>query len=46
MAQAERLNGAAKASDIIGMTVQNNSNEKLGKFEDLAVGVESGRLRP
>jgi sporulation protein YlmC with PRC-barrel domain len=42
--RAERLNGAAKASDIIGMTVKNYQNEKLGKVEDLAVDVESGRI--
>src|ERR1017187_1724808 len=34
----------AKASDLIGMTVKNNQNEKLGKVEDLAVDVESGRI--
>ena len=39
-----RLNDAAKASDLIGMTVNNNQNEKLGKVEDLAVDVESGRV--
>jgi len=40
----ERLNGAAKASDVIGMTVNNYQNEKLGKVSDLAVDVESGRI--
>lgn len=40
----DRLNGAAKASDIIGMTVNNYRNEELGKVEDLAVDVESGRI--
>src|SRR5689334_3947743 len=39
-----RLNDAAKASDLIGMTIKNNQNEKLGKVEDLAVDVESGRV--
>ena len=39
-----RLNDAAKASDLIGMTVNNNQNEKLGKVEDLAVDLESGRV--
>jgi len=39
-----RLNDAAKASDIIGMTVQNKQGEKLGKVKDLAVDVESGRI--
>ena len=43
-ARSERLNGAAKATDIIGMTVNNYQNERLGKVEDLAVDVESGRI--
>jgi len=38
------LNDAAKASDVIGMTVKNYQDEKLGKVEDLAVDVESGRI--
>jgi sporulation protein YlmC with PRC-barrel domain len=42
--RADRLNGAAKASDIIGMTVENYQGEKLGKVEDVAVDVESGRI--
>jgi sporulation protein YlmC with PRC-barrel domain len=42
--RTDRLKGAAKASDVIGMTVINNQNEKLGKVEDLAVDVESGRI--
>lgn len=41
---ADRLNGAAKASDVIGMTVKNYQDEKLGKVEDLGVDVESGRI--
>jgi sporulation protein YlmC with PRC-barrel domain len=40
----EQLKDTAKASDIIGMTVQNNQNEKLGKVADLAVDVASGRI--
>ncbi len=40
----DRLNDAAKASDLIGMTVKNYQDEKLGKVEDLAVDVESGRI--
>ena len=43
-ARSERLNDAAKATDIIGMTVINHQNEKLGQVEDLAVDVESGRI--
>jgi sporulation protein YlmC with PRC-barrel domain len=42
--RVERLNGAAKASDIIGMTAKNFQNEKLGKVNDLALDVESGRI--
>jgi sporulation protein YlmC with PRC-barrel domain len=41
---SERLSGAAKASDVIGMTVNNYQDEKLGKVSDLAVDVESGRI--
>lgn len=40
----DRLNAAAKASDIIGMTVNNYQDEKLGSVEDLAVDLESGRV--
>ena len=43
-ARSERLNDAAKATDIIGMTVNNYQNEKLGQVEDLAVDMESGRI--
>jgi hyperosmotically inducible periplasmic protein len=39
-----QLKSAAKASDVIGKTVLNNQGEKLGKVEDLAVDVESGRI--
>ena len=42
--RADRLNGAVKASDLIGMTVKNYQDEKLGKVDDLAVDVESGRI--
>ncbi len=40
----ERLIAAIKSSDVIGMVVQNNQNEKLGKVEDLGVDMESGRI--
>lgn len=40
----DRLQSALKASDLMGMTVQSYQNEKLGKVEDLAVDVESGRI--
>jgi hyperosmotically inducible protein len=42
--QAHRLNGAARATDLIGMTVKNYQDEKLGTVEELAVDVESGRI--
>ena len=42
--RGDRLNGAAKASDLIGMSVKNYQHEKVGKVEDLAVDVESGRI--
>jgi hyperosmotically inducible protein len=42
--RADRLNGAAKASDLIGSTVKNYQDEKIGKVEDLGVDVESGRI--
>jgi sporulation protein YlmC with PRC-barrel domain len=38
------LNQAAKASDVIGMTVENYLDEKLGKVKDLALDMESGRI--
>ena len=41
---AERLQGVANASDLIGMTVKNHQDETLGKVADLAVDVESGRI--
>ena len=42
--RADQLNGAAKASELIGMTVKNYQDEKIGKVADLAVDVESGRI--
>lgn len=42
--RSDRLNGAAKASDLMGMTVRNYQGDKLAKVEDLAVDVESGRV--
>jgi hypothetical protein len=36
-----RLHSSAKASDIIGMTVHNYQDEKLGSVEDLAVAFVS-----
>ena len=47
VAQARRagqLNGAAKSSELLGMTVNNYQGEKLGKVEEIAVDVESGRV--
>ncbi len=42
--QADRLSGAVKASDLIGMTVKNYQDQTLGEVEDFAVDVESGRI--
>jgi len=44
MMRAERLGRADKASDLIGMDIKNYQGEKLGKVNDLAVDMESGRL--
>ncbi len=42
--RASQLNGAAKATEIIGMKVKNDQGEEIGKVEDLAVDVEFGRI--
>ena len=42
--RSDRLSAAAKAGDLIGLDVKNYQGEKLGKVEDLAVDVESGRI--
>jgi hyperosmotically inducible periplasmic protein len=39
-----QLKATAKASDIIGMAVRNHQGDKLGKIQDLAIDVESGRI--
>jgi hypothetical protein len=44
MRQTNRIQGATKASDIIGMTVKNRQDETLGKVSDFAVDLESGRI--
>lgn len=41
---AQRLHGAVKASDLIGMTVQNHQGKKLGRVQEVAVDAESGRV--
>jgi hyperosmotically inducible periplasmic protein len=43
-AGTDRLKDTAKASEIIGLTVNNDQGEKLGKVENLALDVESGRI--
>ena len=43
-AQPERLGQVVKASDVIGKEVKNRQDEKLGKVEDMAVDVETGRI--
>ncbi|MEQ1752200.1 MAG: PRC-barrel domain-containing protein [Prosthecobacter sp.] len=42
--KSDRLNGASKATEILGITVKNKQNEKIGKVEDLTVDVASGRI--
>lgn len=42
--QGDRLQSAAKASDMIGMRVENYQGGTLGKIEDLALDLESGRI--
>ncbi len=44
MNQSDRLNNVVKASDVIGLEIQNYQNEKLGKVSDLALDVSSGRM--
>ncbi|MCC6232760.1 MAG: PRC-barrel domain-containing protein [Verrucomicrobiales bacterium] len=44
MRPADQLHGAARASELLGMTVNNDRDEKLGKVEDLALDLESGRV--
>lgn len=40
----ERLGMVTKASDVIGMEIQNAQNEKVGKVEELAVDLKPGRI--
>ena len=42
--RVERLGRAEKASEIIGMEIKNYRGEKLGKVDDLALDVETGRI--
>src|SRR5689334_23264021 len=44
MTRSERLAYPSKAGEIMGKEVSNLQNEKLGKVEELAVDVESGRV--
>jgi sporulation protein YlmC with PRC-barrel domain len=39
-----RLGRVEKASDLVGMEVQNYEGKKLGKVDDLAVDLETGRI--
>jgi sporulation protein YlmC with PRC-barrel domain len=40
----DQLNNTAKASDLIGMAVNNYQHEKLGNVKDFTLDVESGRI--
>ena len=42
--RTDRLNGAVKASELIGMKVTTSQDEKLGTVDDLLVDMESGRV--
>jgi sporulation protein YlmC with PRC-barrel domain len=42
--RSDQLNNTAKASDLIGMAVNNYQHETLGNVEDFALDVESGRI--
>jgi hyperosmotically inducible protein len=39
-----QIAGTAKSTDIIGMTVKTREGETLGKVEEIAVDIESGRI--
>src|ERR1700674_4824957 len=39
-----RLGPSEKANKVIGMEVKNSQNEKLGKVDDLAIDLGSGRI--
>ncbi len=40
----DRLNGAAKASDVLGIAVKNDLDEILGKVTEVALDLPSGRI--
>jgi sporulation protein YlmC with PRC-barrel domain len=42
--QRERLGNVIKASEVIGKEVRNLQDEKIGKVDDLAVDIETGRI--
>jgi sporulation protein YlmC with PRC-barrel domain len=42
--QAERLGRVVKAGEVLGKEVKNLQDEKLGRVEDLAIDVETGRI--
>ena len=42
--QFEPFGVVTKAKGVIGMEVQNNQNEKLGKIDDIAMSFSSGRV--
>jgi sporulation protein YlmC with PRC-barrel domain len=42
--RAKRLGLTEKASDLIGMSVKNYADEKLGKLDDLLTDIEAGRI--
>jgi sporulation protein YlmC with PRC-barrel domain len=42
--RVERLGATEKSSKVIGWEVRNTRNEKLGKIEDLAIDMDTGRI--
>jgi len=42
--ELERLGTTAKANEILGMTIKNRQDEKIGKVDELAVDLEAGRI--
>lgn len=42
--RADSLSAPSKASDLIGKSVTNNEGKSLGKVDDIAIDLESGRV--
>ena len=44
MARRNDLGKPVRASELIGMKIENNEGEKIGKIDDLAVDLQAGRV--